>query len=80
MERFWSEIQRHEHTEGPWCWVLSDIKQLCELIRCNGMQGLWDDCGLVAAAISSVTNRLRAERERFPLFETKELKQRELIP
>lgn len=73
MERFWSEIQRHQHTEGPWCWVLSDIKQLCEPIRCNGMQGMWDDCGIVAAAISG---------DRHPLFDRldRQQRQRELIP
>jgi len=51
-EKYWSEILRHNYTEGPWCWVLSDIQQLRHPIKCNGMQGLWDDAGLVAAAIS----------------------------
>jgi hypothetical protein len=51
------DVLKHEHTEGPWCWVLSDINQLCEPIRCNGIQGLWDDCGLVAAAISNDARR-----------------------
>ena len=42
MERYWGEILRHPHTEGPWCWVLSDIKQLKKPIACRGMQGLWE--------------------------------------
>jgi len=41
-EKYWGEIFRHEHTEGPWCWILSDIRQLRHPIKCNGMQGLWD--------------------------------------
>lgn len=39
--RFWSELQRHVHTEGPWCWVLEDI-QTIDPVPCRGAQGLWN--------------------------------------
>lgn len=32
----------HDHTEGPWCWILRDVKKLSEPITINGAQGLWD--------------------------------------
>lgn len=32
----------HPHTEGPWCWVLRDIRKLRDPISCIGKQGLWD--------------------------------------
>lgn len=31
----------HEHTEGPWCWVLANIRPI-EPVPCAGHQGLWD--------------------------------------
>lgn len=34
-------LRDHEHAEGPWCWVLRNIKPLPEPIRCGGRQGLW---------------------------------------
>ena len=36
------EILDHEHTEGPWCWVLTDVRKLPEPIPARGAQGLWD--------------------------------------
>jgi len=38
----WSELYRHEHTEGPFCWVLEDVKKLESPIPARGAQGLWD--------------------------------------
>lgn len=35
------ELQRHEHSSGPWCWVLSDVRRITP-VPCNGSQGLWD--------------------------------------
>lgn len=35
------EILNHQHTEGPWCWVLRDIRSI-ESVRCSGAQGLWE--------------------------------------
>ena len=31
---------RHEHTAGPWCWVLTQARQ-CRFTPCRGSQGLW---------------------------------------
>lgn len=40
-ERFpW--LRSHEHVNGPWCWVLNNVKRLEPGIRCNGAQGLWE--------------------------------------
>ena len=36
------DILRHEHTEGPWCWVLTDVRKLETPVRCSGKQGLWE--------------------------------------
>ena len=41
-EKFWSEIARHKHAEGPWCWVLQDVKRYREPISARGRQGLWE--------------------------------------
>jgi activating signal cointegrator 1 len=32
---------RHEHTEGPCCWVLDDVRKLTKQIPYNGAQGIW---------------------------------------
>lgn len=37
----WSELARHAHTEGPFCWVLEDVRKLGKPIACRGAQGLW---------------------------------------
>lgn len=34
-------VVNHPHTEGPWCWVLSNVRRLAEPIACSGRQGLW---------------------------------------
>lgn len=34
-------LATHNHTEGPWCWVLADVKAI-EPIPYTGAQGLWD--------------------------------------
>lgn len=39
-------LRDHAHTEGPWCWVLSDVRR-CRFIPCRGAQGLWDFMGSV---------------------------------
>lgn len=32
----------HPHTEGPWCWVLANVRRLTTPIPASGKQGLWD--------------------------------------
>lgn len=35
------EYRGSEHANGPWCWVLRDIRRI-EPVPCRGAQGLWD--------------------------------------
>jgi len=35
-------LLQHEYSEGPYCWILGDIRRLEEPIPCRGAQGLWD--------------------------------------
>lgn len=37
-----ADFNLHEHTEGPWCWVLKDIRRLPEPVPAKGRLGLWD--------------------------------------
>ncbi|MHB1799634.1 MAG: ASCH domain-containing protein [Vulcanimicrobiaceae bacterium] len=41
-----SWLRTHEHTEGPWCWVLADVVRLERPVPWKGAQGLWEDRGL----------------------------------
>jgi len=41
LNHMWS-VLNHEHTEGPWCWLLSDVVQLAEPVPARGQQGLWE--------------------------------------
>lgn len=36
------QVESHEHTEGPYCWVLRNVRALSEPVPCRGAQGLWD--------------------------------------
>ncbi len=35
------KVLDHEHCEGPWCWILRDVRKLREPIPCKGSQGIW---------------------------------------
>ena len=35
-------VRQHEHAEGPWCWLLRDVRRLRVPYPCGGAQGLWD--------------------------------------
>lgn len=37
----WSEAARHKHAEGPFCWILQDIKAI-DPVPCRGAQNLWN--------------------------------------
>lgn len=39
--RTWSEANRHRHAEGPWCWILEDVKP-CDFVAIRGERGLWE--------------------------------------
>lgn len=34
------ELLMHEHTEGPWCWILQRVRP-CVPVPFSGSQGLW---------------------------------------
>lgn len=48
--RFRPEVRRHKHTEGPWCWILEDVRQI-EPLPMASAQGLWGIFGPWAEAI-----------------------------
>lgn len=31
----------HRHVEGPFCWLLAEVRRLAQPITCAGQQGLW---------------------------------------
>lgn len=31
----------HEHANGPWCWLLMDVRRLVTPVPIRGAQGLW---------------------------------------
>lgn len=35
-------MTRHEHTEGPWCWVLDNVRRFPEPVTYRGAQGLFE--------------------------------------
>jgi hypothetical protein len=37
----WPEVARHKHVEGPWCWILENVRQI-EHVPVVGKQGLWN--------------------------------------
>lgn len=38
----WAEIAAHEHTEGPFCWMLGSVEQLATPLPLKGRLGLFD--------------------------------------
>ena len=41
----WLSVERflqHEHTEGPWCWIIGDVRKLEYPIHAKGSLGLWN--------------------------------------
>ncbi len=36
----WLDVFMHEHTEGPFCWILDNVRR-CKPVACKGKQGLW---------------------------------------
>lgn len=37
----WYTASNHPHAEGPWCWILEDVRPI-EHVPVRGAQGLWD--------------------------------------
>lgn len=38
----WPWLASHEHTEGPYCFVLAGVRALASPVPCKGAMGLWD--------------------------------------
>lgn len=36
------DLRGHDYAEGPWCWILQDVRRLTVAISWRGAQGLWD--------------------------------------
>lgn len=48
------DILNHKHCEGPWAWVLTEIRP-CDPVPITGKQGLWDvPDSLVRSAIDEL--------------------------
>lgn len=43
-------LKDHEHTNGPWCWVLEDVTRYEAAVPWKGAQGMWE---LPGAALPS---------------------------
>lgn len=37
-----AELSSRSDAEGPWCWILQNIRRLDEPVPVRGAQGLWD--------------------------------------
>lgn len=38
----YAHLRDHEHANGDWCLILSDVRRFLKPIECNGALGLWD--------------------------------------
>ena len=38
----WRHLRDNEHANGPWCWILEDVKRLPQPVSMRGAQGLWE--------------------------------------
>lgn len=49
-KRTWAHALLHEHAEGPWCWILEDVRKV-DHVPVRGAQGLWEyEKALLAAS------------------------------
>lgn len=37
----YQDILDHQYTEGPWCWILTDVRRVPDPISYLGQRGLW---------------------------------------
>ncbi len=42
VNRRWPWLEQHEHTEGPWCWILQECHRFDKPIPYRGAQGLFN--------------------------------------
>lgn len=36
------QLVSHKHAEGPWCWVLQNVRAVDPVVPYRGAQGLWE--------------------------------------
>lgn len=41
----WRHLRDHEHANGPWCFLLANVRRLPTPIPARGAQGFWDWAG-----------------------------------
>lgn len=46
-------LQEHEHANGPWCWILENVRRLTQPVPWNGAQGLWEAPAALTLALSA---------------------------
>lgn len=44
VEQLTGEWKTHVHANGPWCWMLSNVRRVTP-VPCRGAQGLWQFSG-----------------------------------
>lgn len=42
----------HKHAEGPFCWLLANVRPLARPVPCSGAQGLWTPSPAIVAAVN----------------------------
>jgi len=47
----WSEVARHKHVEGPWCWILEDVVKLETPVPLRGAMGLFSVSSSIEALL-----------------------------
>lgn len=48
LDRQYPWLKRHEHANGPWCWILGGARQITPA-QWKGAQGLWNVSDITAA-------------------------------
>lgn len=47
FDREYPWLREHEHANGPWCWILANVRRLPEPIPARGAQGLFELKGAI---------------------------------
>lgn len=53
LEKLPERYRGHRYAEGPFCWLLRDVRRLVEPVPCTGAQGLWEPDRTTLAAVRS---------------------------
>lgn len=63
----WAQrILRHEHSEGPFCWVFREVRKLDDPIPMSGKRGLWKVQHPQLESVLCSTNSERSTRRHLP--------------